>query len=45
MYVSARVSLATLKEVIRINKLTTIEQITDYTKARAFVNHVLNQGS
>lgn len=32
----ARVSLDTLKEVIRLNKLETIEQITDYTKAGGF---------
>ncbi len=32
----ARVSLSTLREVIRLNDLTTVEQITDYTKAGAF---------
>ena len=41
---SARVSLATLKEVIRINKLTTIEQITDYTKAGAFCKSCIRPG-
>ena len=40
----ARVSLATLKEVIRINKLTTIEQITDYTKAGAFCKSCIRPG-
>ena len=40
----ARVSLATLKEVIRINKLTTIEQITDYTKAGAFCKSCIKPG-
>ncbi|MEA2048952.1 MAG: iron-sulfur cluster assembly scaffold protein [Campylobacterota bacterium] len=32
----ARVTLSTLQEVIRLNDLTTVEQITDYTKAGAF---------
>jgi len=32
----ARVSLSTLREVIRLNDLTTVEEITDYTKAGAF---------
>ena len=40
----ARVSLATLKEVIRINKLTTIEEITDYTKAGAFCKSCIKPG-
>ena len=40
----ARVSLATLKDVIRINKLTTIEQITDYTKAGAFCKSCIKPG-
>lgn len=40
----ARVSLATLKEVIKINKLTTIEQITDYTKAGAFCKSCIKPG-
>ena len=33
----ARVSLSTLKEVIRLNDLTTVEQIADYTKAGAVI--------
>lgn len=40
----ARVSLATLKEVIRINNLTTVEQITDYTKAGAFCKSCIKPG-
>lgn len=40
----ARVSLATIKEVIRINKLTTVEQITDYTKAGAFCKSCIRPG-
>ncbi len=40
----ARVSLSTLKEVIKLNKLTTIEQITDYTKAGAFCKSCIRPG-
>ena len=40
----ARVSLDTLKDVIKINKLTTIEQITDYTKAGAFCKSCIRTG-
>ena len=40
----ARVSLATLKDVIKINKLTTVEQITDYTKAGAFCKSCIKPG-
>jgi NifU-like protein len=40
----ARVSLSTLKEVIRLNDLTTIEQITDYTKAGAFCKSCVRPG-
>ena len=40
----ARVSLSTLKEVIRLNDLTTIEQITDYTKAGAFCKSCIKPG-
>ncbi|MBU1669402.1 iron-sulfur cluster assembly scaffold protein [bacterium] len=40
----ARVSLSTLKEVIRLNNLTTIEQITDYTKAGAFCKSCIKPG-
>ncbi|QOG11717.1 iron-sulfur cluster assembly scaffold protein [Arcobacter sp. FWKO B] len=40
----ARVSLETLREVIRINDLTTVEQITDYTKAGAFCKSCIKPG-
>ncbi|MCK9336949.1 MAG: iron-sulfur cluster assembly scaffold protein [Arcobacteraceae bacterium] len=40
----ARVSLETLREVIRINDLTTVEQITDYTKAGAFCKSCIRPG-
>ncbi|MCL4431436.1 MAG: iron-sulfur cluster assembly scaffold protein [Epsilonproteobacteria bacterium] len=40
----ARVSLGTLKEVIRLNDLTTIEQITDYTKAGGFCKSCIKPG-
>ncbi|NEW60035.1 iron-sulfur cluster assembly scaffold protein NifU [Sulfurovum sp. bin170] len=40
----ARVSLSTLKEVIRLNDLTTIEQIADYTKAGAFCKSCIRPG-
>jgi NifU-like protein involved in Fe-S cluster formation/Fe-S cluster biogenesis protein NfuA len=40
----ARVSLSTLKEVIRINDLKTVEQITDYTKAGAFCKSCIKPG-
>jgi len=40
----ARVSLSTLKEVIRLNDLTTVEQITDYTKAGAFCKSCIRPG-
>jgi NifU-like protein involved in Fe-S cluster formation/bacterioferritin-associated ferredoxin len=40
----ARVSLATLREVIKLNNLTTIEQITDYTKAGAFCKSCIKPG-
>ena len=40
----ARVSLSTLREVIRINNLTTVEQITDYTKAGAFCKSCIRPG-
>lgn len=40
----ARVSLGTLQEVIRINKLTTIEEITKYTKAGAFCKSCIKPG-
>lgn len=40
----ARVSLSTLQEVIKINDLTTIEQITDYTKAGGFCKSCIKPG-
>ncbi len=40
----ARVSLSTLREVIRLNDLTTIDQITDYTKAGAFCKSCVRPG-
>ena len=40
----ARVSLSTLKEVIRLNDLTTVEQVTDYTKAGAFCKSCIKPG-
>jgi NifU-like protein len=40
----ARVSLTTLQEVIKLNDLTTIEQITDYTKAGAFCKSCIKPG-
>jgi len=40
----ARVSLDTLQEVIRLNDLTTVEQIADYTKAGAFCKSCIRSG-
>ncbi|MGD9969571.1 MAG: iron-sulfur cluster assembly scaffold protein [Sulfuricurvum sp.] len=40
----ARVSLDTVKEVIRLNKLESIEQITDYTKAGGFCKSCIKPG-
>lgn len=40
----ARVSLSTLREVIRLNDLTTIEEITQYTKAGAFCKSCIRPG-
>jgi NifU-like protein len=40
----ARVSLSTLREVIRLNDLTTVEQIADYTKAGAFCKSCIRPG-
>ncbi|RXJ67718.1 iron-sulfur cluster assembly scaffold protein NifU [Halarcobacter ebronensis] len=40
----ARVSLATLQEVIQINDLKTVEEITDYTKAGAFCKSCIKPG-
>jgi len=40
----ARVSLSTLQEVIKLNDLKTVEQITDYTKAGAFCKSCIKPG-
>jgi NifU-like protein len=40
----ARVSLSTIREVIRINDLKTVEAITQYTKAGAFCKSCLRPG-
>jgi len=40
----ARVSLGTIKDVIRINNLKTVEQITQYTKAGAFCKSCTKPG-
>lgn len=40
----ARVSLSTLKEVIRLNDLKTVEEITNYTKAGAFCKSCVKPG-
>ena len=40
----ARVSLESLKDVIKINKLTTLEQVPDYTKAGAFCKSCIKEG-
>ena len=40
----ARVTLGTLQEVIRLNDLTTVEQIADYTKAGAFCKSCIKPG-
>ena len=40
----ARVTLGTIKEVIKLNDLKTIEQITDYTKAGAFCKSCIKPG-
>jgi len=40
----ARVSQDTLREVIKLNKLTTIEEITDYTKAGGFCKSCIKPG-
>jgi NifU-like protein len=40
----ARVTLSTLQEVIKLNDLTTIEQITDYTKAGGFCKSCIKPG-
>jgi NifU-like protein len=40
----ARVSQDTLKEVIKLNSLTTVEEITDYTKAGGFCKSCVKEG-
>ena len=40
----ARVSLRTIKDVIRINNLTTVEEITRFTKAGAFCKSCIRPG-
>ena len=40
----ARVSLGTLQEVIRLNDLKSVEQITDYTKAGGFCKSCIKPG-
>ncbi|RAX55298.1 iron-sulfur cluster assembly scaffold protein NifU [Helicobacter sp. 16-1353] len=40
----ARVSLGTIKEVIRLNDLKTVEDITNYTKAGAFCKSCIKPG-
>ncbi|MBZ7987449.1 iron-sulfur cluster assembly scaffold protein [Campylobacter canadensis] len=40
----ARVSLATIKEVIRLNDLKSVEEITQYTKAGAFCKSCVRPG-
>ncbi len=40
----ARVTLSTLQEVIRLNNLTTVEEIADYTKAGAFCKSCIKPG-
>ncbi len=40
----ARVTLGTIKEVIRLNNLTTVEEITQYTKAGAFCKSCIKPG-
>lgn len=40
----ARVSLGTLKEVIKLNDLKTVDQVTDYTKAGGFCKSCIKPG-
>lgn len=40
----ARVSMSTIKDAIRINSLTTVEEITQYTKAGAFCKSCVKPG-
>lgn len=40
----ARVSLGTIKEVIKLNNLTSVEEVTNYTKAGAFCKSCIKSG-
>ena len=40
----ARVTLSTIRDVIRVNDLKTVEEITDYTKAGAFCKSCIQPG-
>ena len=40
----ARVTLSTIKDVIRVNNLKSVEEITDYTKAGAFCKSCVHPG-
>ncbi len=40
----ARVTLSTIKDVIRVNNLKSVEEITDYTKAGAFCKSCIHPG-
>lgn len=40
----ARVTQDTLSEVIKLNKLTTVEEVTDYTKAGGFCKSCIKEG-
>lgn len=40
----AQVTLSTIKDVIKINNLTTVEEITEYTKAGAFCKSCVKPG-
>jgi len=40
----ARVTLSTIKDVIKVNDLKTVEEITDYTKAGAFCKSCIHPG-
>jgi len=40
----ARITQDTLKEVIKLNKLTTVEEVTDYTKAGGFCKSCIKPG-
>ena len=40
----ARVTLSTIRDVIRVNDLKTVQEITDYTKAGAFCKSCIHPG-